>query len=92
MNWNSISDAINEYERNNPTMTLAVRKNSKIIFRYPTHGRQEDVECAAENLILNDEYTVETISVGGSTSFVELKEVPGIVFNTVLFTNKLEEK
>lgn len=90
MNWSEISEAINEYERNNPTMTLSTGKSSKVIFKYPENGRQIDIERAAENLILNGEYTVVTISVGGSTSFVELKEVPGIVFNTVHFTNKLE--
>lgn len=92
MDWIGISEAINDYERNNPTMTLSTRKNNKVIFKYPNNGRQADVERAAENLILNGEYTVETISIGGSTSFVELKEVPGIVFNTVHFTNKLEGK
>lgn len=91
MNWDAISEAINGYERNNPTLILSTEKSSKVIFKYPENGRQIDVERAAENLTLNGEYTVVTISIGGSTSFVELKEVPGVVFNTVHFTNKLEE-
>lgn len=91
MNWDEISDAINEYERNNPTMTLSTGKSRKVIFKYPENGSQIDEERAAENLTLNGEYTVVTISIGGSTSFVELKEVPGIVFNTVHFINKQEE-
>lgn len=91
MNLGEISDAINEYERNHPTMTLSVKRNNKVIFKYPENGRQHDVDRAAEHLLLNAEYTVETISVGGSTSYVELKEVPGIVFNTVQFIDKLEE-
>lgn len=91
MDWDAISQAISEYETTHPVMDLSTRKGSKIIFAYPQNGRDIDTERAAENLVLNGEYTVETISIGSSTSFVELKEVNGMLFNTVQFTNKWEE-
>ena len=88
MNWEEINRAIDEFEKSQPTMKLNTVKGSKVIFKYPENGEQVDMERAIGRLVLDGEYTVETISIGGLTSFVELKEVPGLVFNTVQFMNK----
>ena len=76
--WESISDAIDEQQRNYPTMDLSTKTNEQIKFSYPENGRQSDVDHAAKYLKINAVYTVQKIFIGGGCSTVELKEIPSI--------------
>ncbi|PIC81061.1 hypothetical protein CSV75_04590 [Sporosarcina sp. P18a] len=92
MDWESIGRMIDENQARFPTMKLETKDGSKVIFKYPENGRQSDSDRASKHLKVDEIYTVKKISVGGSSSAVELIEVPGIAFNTVQFTNIKEEK
>ena len=91
MDWESISSMIDESQKLFPTMDLGTKEGSEVIFKYPENGRRSDSDRAAKYLKVDGVYTVKNISVGGSSSVVELIEVPGIAFNTVQFANKREE-
>lgn len=64
---------------------LYCEKGSKVSFIRPDSGYIGDQEKVKEHLIKNGEYTVEHLSVGRSSSTIELAEVLGVKFNTVHF-------
>jgi len=68
-----------------PKGLLHCEKGSKIAFVHPNSGYPGDQESAKKHLIKNGEYTVEYLSVGRSSSTIQVKEVPGIKFNSVHF-------
>ncbi|UOE58202.1 hypothetical protein [Cytobacillus oceanisediminis] len=75
--------------------TMSARKaevGDKVIYQYPEHGYQYDQKEAAQHLSLGEEYTIETIVVGQSLSYMTLREIPGVEFNTALFLSKDKEK
>lgn len=69
------------------TMNIKTKPGEKIVFQFPKNGRQSDIEHAAEYLELGKEYTLEDIYVHQSCTDVYLKEVPGVKFNSVHFSN-----
>lgn len=63
---------------------------TKVRFAFPDNGWPFDKELAAKLLVVDEVYTVERTNVGGSSSDVFLREVPGVRFNTVLFTDYID--
>nr|WP_325229130.1 hypothetical protein [uncultured Oscillibacter sp.] len=57
----------------------------KVAFVYPENGREHEREEANRLLTVGTAYEVEAIRVGGFFSEIELKEFPGIRFNSVFF-------
>lgn len=92
MDWDLISQAIDKSQKLFPTMDLETEKGSSVIFSYPDHGMTSDIERAEKYLNEGNVYTVESVTVGNSRSYVELKEIPGISFNTVQFSYENEEE
>lgn len=90
MDWESIDRMIIENQAQFPTMKLETKNGSKVIFKYPENGKRSDSDLAAKYLKVDEIYTVKNISIGGSSSAVELTEVPGVTFNTVQFMNTQE--
>lgn len=90
MDWESINRMIEESDKRFPTIDLDTKKGSEVVFSYPENGRECDVLHAAKHLVVDRTYTVEAISIGNSTSSIELKELKGVEFNTVQFSNKQE--
>ena len=68
-------------------MSLETKIGDKVVFSFPNNGWSTDKDAANSLLRLNEEYTVESIDIGSYTSYVELKEYPGVYFNTVSFSN-----
>ena len=56
--------------------------------KYSNHdcGMPGDRELCHKHLVLNKVYTVDVVSVGDSSSRVYLEEIPGVAFNTVMFS------
>ncbi len=63
---------------------------TKVIFYYPNAGYKSHQEIARKNLKVGRVYTVKKMYVENWSSKVSLDEVPGIVFNSVLFENQSE--
>lgn len=59
----------------------------RVLFCFPTHGYPHDRTHANERLRVGDIYTVRVMEVGQSSSRVQLEEVPGEWFNSVMFTD-----
>lgn len=68
-------------------MDLQTKPGDQVIFKHPDRGWPSDIKDASEFLKVDEKYTVESINVGGFTSYVRLKESPGISFNTCMFEN-----
>lgn len=66
-------------------MNIYAQKGHKIVFCHPENGYSSDQEQAAKLLKINHVYTVERTVVHRSSTDVELQEVPGEMFNSVLF-------
>lgn len=73
------------------TMDIYSEIGSKVIFAFPENGLQGDIDIAKKYLVLNNEYTIEEINVGSWSTDVCLKEIPGVSFNSCLFTNYEED-
>lgn len=71
------------------TMALNSGKDARVIYK-GINGFQQDRDFADTVLTLGEEYLVESVSVGTSSSIVKLQGIPGR-FNTVLFANATEE-
>lgn len=69
------------------TMDIYTRVGSKIKFSFPDNGYQGDQTHAANHLTEGHTYTVRRIDVGRSSSRVNVTEIPGAWFNTVMFSN-----
>lgn len=91
MDWDAIERAIVKAERENPTMDINSEPGTRVIFKYPNNGSEYDGNLSSEELLFNGIYTVKEVFVGGSRSYVELVEKPGMEFNTVHFANIEEE-
>lgn len=66
-------------------MKIDAQKGTKVVFMYPNNGYSHDQEIARKHLEKGKEYTVAQVDVGRYETDVYLKEVPGIVFNSVMF-------
>ena len=67
--------------------------NTVICFNNPNNGQDIDKKQAEQYLQIGAEYTVEHIDVKNWHTDIFLKEIPGIVFNSVMFSNvALESK
>ena len=67
-------------------MSLTSQPGSKIIFHGNGGYVGEQVQ-AKTFLQIGKEYTVQTMDVGGFTSYVYLEEMPSKRFNTTMFSN-----
>ncbi len=82
----AIRATIREHHDLLATMDLDTRPGARVVFAHPTNGYSGDVH-RARMLTIGAEYTVARVSVGDSSSTVELVEFPGELFNTVQFQN-----
>jgi len=67
------------------TMDIYSKPGTKIRFRN-CGGYPAEAELAAKVLNITDTYTVESIDVHSSISYVRLYEFPNESFNTVMFS------
>ena len=67
-------------------MSLTSQPGSKVIFHGNGGYVGEQVQ-AKIFLQIGKEYTVQTMDVGGFTSYVSLEEIPDKSFNTTMFSN-----
>jgi len=72
------------------SMDIYTRSGQKVVYNLPNNGRVEDKEIAADYLGVNRVYTIKEIILGENISFIKLKEVPGMQFNSVLFSNYIK--
>jgi hypothetical protein len=72
---------------NTRVMSLDTKPGDKVLFDKPNQGYEWDVECTKKYLVVGNQYTVERIEVGDSSSEVYFREVPDVGFNTVHFQN-----
>jgi hypothetical protein len=70
-------------------MDIYSKPGTKVVFT-GEGGYESDRENANQFLFVGNEYTVDSVTVGGFMSYVRLQEFPGIMFNTVLFKEKKE--
>jgi hypothetical protein len=68
-------------------MNIYAKRGDKVAFTKPRAGYDADISRAAERLEIGKIYTVERVIIGGFSSKVVLKEVSGVKFNTVQFTD-----
>lgn len=68
-----------------PTMDIRSEPGTKVVFAYPNNGYPADGESAAEHLTEGAEYTVKICAIHDWKTRVELEEVPGVQFNSVMF-------
>ncbi len=67
-------------------MDILSPPGTKVVFEPPKNGYSHEQELARKHLEIGGTYTVERVAAGDSSSEVFLCEVPGIAFNTVLFS------
>lgn len=74
-------------------MVMDVRTpiEAKVVFAFPDNGYNGEGKDASKFIGVGQVYTVKKLEVERSSSRVELKEVPGQQFNTVLFENWEED-
>ncbi len=69
-----------------PTMNLHAPKGAEVVLSLlEHHGLESSRRHALNHLTAGETYTVDRTRVGGASSEVWLKEVPGVPFNPVLF-------
>lgn len=66
-------------------MNIYAKYGDKVVFAHPDCGYDSDIKFAARHLTAGREYTVEATDVHSFHTNVLLKEVPGILFNSVHF-------
>ena len=77
-------------ERNTDSMDICTADGEQVIFgNY--NGLDWQREEAAKVLKEGESYTVKSVDVGSWSSTVELVEVPGLHFNSVMFYNASED-
>jgi len=64
----------------------------KIVYSNINAGYENDQDDAAEYLIANAEYTISSVLVEKWSTRVYLDEVPGVDFNSVMFSPALVEE
>ena len=72
------------------SMDIYAIPGKKVVYNLPNNGRAEDKEMAADYLSVNRVYTIKEMVLGDNISYVKLKEVPGMQFNSVLFSNYIK--
>lgn len=65
---------------------LFCRQDDTVVFDQPEAGTPGDRDAARKYLNPGREYTVHFITLGRSSSEIELYEFPGIAFNSCMFT------
>lgn len=68
-------------------MNIYSHPGTKVSWSNTNAGYTSDQELAKKHLQLGSIYTVSRTSVGTWFTAVELKEVPGVAFNSVIFEN-----
>ena len=66
-------------------MNIYAERGSKVRFANPTAGYEFDQEQCRKLLTLGAVYTVASTDVERFSTAVQLKEVPGVRFNSVMF-------
>lgn len=69
------------------TMNIKTKIGDKVYYIFPKNGLEHDMKKCEKNLKLGEGYTVSALYVGGYRSEVTFKEVEGVSFNTVMFSN-----
>lgn len=70
---------------NVPSLDLAEKEGDLIRYYFPDSGYIGDQFQASQHLKVGQTYTVRRLDVGSSSSTVQVVELPGLNFNTVLF-------
>ncbi len=68
-----------------PRMVIYAKEGTIVQYRYPECGYEDHKITARKHLKLNKCYTVDDVDIGSSYSYVYLKEIPGVGFNSVMF-------
>lgn len=77
----------------NKVMDINSKEGTKVVYNHDsTRGDEQDRLKTLSYLTIGKVYTVNKVKIGSWKSKVELKEVPGVLFNTVLFDNFEEVK
>jgi hypothetical protein len=69
-------------------LDIYAQGGTQVVFNHPNAGWPWDQKVAAHHLVVGATYTVERTIVHSSRTEVYLVEVPGVVFNSVLFDDK----
>lgn len=72
------------------TMDIYTKNGTKVIYT-GKNGYEADREKANQYLEVGKEYTVMSVDIGSSMSYVQLEECPEKCFNTVMFDEKEKE-
>ncbi len=68
-------------------MNISSEIGDKVVYAYPENGYLWDQEQGKKYLTPQETYIIEKIAVHDWRTEVWLKEVPGVAFNSVLFSN-----
>jgi len=68
-------------------MNIYSKYGDKVIFDQPNNGYNCDQERAKEHLVVGNIYTIDHTNVHPFSTSVSLIEVPGVLFNSVLFSD-----
>jgi hypothetical protein len=69
-------------------VNIYAKHGDKVRFAHPNNGYRQHQEVAARHLTVGATYTVDRMEAEYWHSGVYLVEVPGVLFNTVLFDNE----
>jgi len=72
------------------SMNIHAEPGTKVIFARSAEGLPNNEQEAAKKLVLHLEYTVAATQIHAWRTDVTLKEVPGVVFNSVLFDTSVQ--
>lgn len=72
-------------ERAKQDRVMYAKPGTTVVFAHPQNGDVCDQELACMYLRGGRRYTVKRTQVFSSSSVIELREFPGVEFNTVLF-------
>jgi hypothetical protein len=69
------------------TMDIYSKWGSKIRYDFVGNGHPHDQETAKKHLHPGQVYTLSEARIGGSSTSIKVVEVPGVWFNSVMFSN-----
>lgn len=72
-------------------MNIYAKRGHKVIFLFPTNGYSYDQEQCKKFLHVGNTYTIENTKVDHFRTTIELQEVEGQKFNSVMFTDYYED-
>lgn len=69
-------------------MDIGAKPGTTIIFAFPKNGYEHDQKVCAKHLTVGQTYIIDRTHVGDCHTSVWLKEVPGVAFNSVMFSDQ----